>query len=186
MKPQDVIARLTARLYASPILRNDIRGEVVEEIVAMALEPEWMLCSGDWASCDLRHSASGLRIQVKQSAARQSWHKDKCPPPKPRFSISEKKGRYEEGDRWIEDRSRNADIFLFAWHPISDAFADHRDPTQWEFYVMAEAALPRQSSISLAGIRRIALPVRFAELPEAVALIADQSAGPDEIRSSGL
>ncbi len=50
MSSDDVIVRLTHRLFGSPILRNDIRGEVVDEIVGMALEPEWELCSGDWAA----------------------------------------------------------------------------------------------------------------------------------------
>ncbi len=84
-----LIARLTHRLFGSPILLNSFRGEVGEEMVAMALEPEWEHCAGDWAAFDFRHGRSGLRIQVKQSAARQSWHKDNCPPPRPRFSIAE-------------------------------------------------------------------------------------------------
>lgn len=63
--------RLAQRLYGTPIIRNSARGELVEEIVAMALEPDWLLCSGDWGGCDLVYPASGLRMQVKQSAARQ-------------------------------------------------------------------------------------------------------------------
>jgi hypothetical protein len=163
-----VIYRVNRRLFGSPLLRNSIRGELVEEIVAMALEPEWALCSGDWGACDLVHPASKLRIQVKQSAARQSWHKGDCPPPKPRFSIAEKTGRYEDGDRWIAERSRNAEIFIFAWHPITDASADHRNPQQWEFYVVPEAALPKQGSISLSSIRRLSPSVAFDGLAGAV------------------
>lgn len=163
-----VIDRLTRRLFGSPILRNDVRGEVVEEIVGIALEPEWELCSGDWAACDLVHSTTKLRIQVKQSAARQSWHKGERPPPKPRFSIATETGRWEGGDQWVEERSRNAEIFVFAWHPRTDDAADHRDPDQWEFYVVPEVALPRQSSISLAGVTRLATAVPVAGLPEAV------------------
>jgi len=168
MSSDNVIDRLTHRLFGSPLLRNDLRGALVEEIVGIALEPEWELCSGDWAACDLVHSASKLRIQVKQSAARQSWHKGECPPPKPRFSIATKTGRWEDGDQWIAERSRNAEIFVFAWHPLTGEAADHRDPDQWEFYVVPEVALPRQSSISLAGIRRLATAVAVAGLPEAV------------------
>lgn len=142
MTPAAIVERLTHRLFGLPILRNSIRGELVEELVAMALEPAWELCAGDWAAFDLQHVKSKLRIQVKQSAARQSWHKGECPPPKPRFSIATKTGRWEDGDKWIEERSRNADIFVFAWHPRTDASADHRDPRQWIFHVAAEAALP--------------------------------------------
>jgi hypothetical protein len=135
----------------------------------MALEPEWELCSGDWASCDLVHSTSKLRIQVKQSAARQSWHKGECPPPRPRFSIAHKTGRYEGGVTWVEERSRNADIFIFAWHPLTAPEADHRDPEQWEFYVVAEAALPKQSSISLTGLQQLSPSLSFDALAPGVA-----------------
>ena len=53
--------------------------------MAQALEPEWALCADDWGACDLKQVANltemgrPLRIQVKQSAARQSWHADDSP-----------------------------------------------------------------------------------------------------------
>ena len=83
--PTPLITRLTNRLSGSPLLRNSIRGELVEEMVAQALEPEWTLCADDWGACDLKQVANlkpvgrPLRIQVKQSAARQSWHADARP-----------------------------------------------------------------------------------------------------------
>ncbi|WP_106640157.1 hypothetical protein [Allosphingosinicella vermicomposti] len=176
--PNAVTKRLADRLFGAPILRNSIRGEIIEEIVAMAREPDWLLCAGDWASCDLRHSSSGFRIQVKQSAARQSWHTGSCGIPKPRFSIAEKTGRWENGDRWIEERSRNAEIFVFAWHPLTSASADHRNAHQWEFYVAAEPSLPRQKSISLDGIRRLASVVSVEKLRERVEEIASSLSRP--------
>ncbi len=48
MHSTDVTTRLTHRLFGAPLLRNSIRGEWVEEMVAVALEPEWALCAGDW------------------------------------------------------------------------------------------------------------------------------------------
>lgn len=63
MDPAAVIARLTRRLFGSPILLNSLRGEVVEEMVAMALEPEWEHCAGDWAAFDFRERRSGLRTR---------------------------------------------------------------------------------------------------------------------------
>jgi hypothetical protein len=169
----DVINRVTRRIFGSKILRNDVRGQVVEEIIAMAPEPEWKLCSGDWAAFDLVHATNRLRIQVKQSAARQSWHKGDCPPPNPRFSIATKAGRWEDGDKWIEERSRNAEIFVFAWHPVIDATVDHREPDQWEFYVAAERSLPQQGSISLAAVRRLSSAVDFDGLARAVSAVAE-------------
>ena len=68
-----LITRLTQRLFGAPLLRYSIRGEWVEEMVAQALEPGWALCADDRAACDLGQVAGPSRIQVKQSAARQSW-----------------------------------------------------------------------------------------------------------------
>jgi len=174
MDNYSILRRLTQRLYGSPVVRNDARGELVEEIIAAALEPEWQLCSGDWGSCDLLHPASNLRIQVKQSAARQTWHKADGRPPRPCFSIKEKTGRWEEGDRWVEERSRNAEIFIFAWHPVADDAADHRDPKQWQFFVVAERDLPAQKAISLTRVRTLTEPVSFDALAAKVAEVSSR------------
>ena len=40
MAPDDLITRLTHRLFGAPLLRNSIRGELVEEMVGQALEPD--------------------------------------------------------------------------------------------------------------------------------------------------
>lgn len=173
MDVRTVLGRLTHRLYASPLVRNDARGELVEEIVAAALEPDWQLCSGDWGACDLIEPARNLRIQVKQSAARQTWHKADARPPRPCFSIQEKTGRWEEGDRWVNERSRNAEIFVFAWHPLTSEDADHRDPNQWQFFVVAESGLPAQKTISLLRIHELTEPVSFDNLAAKVREVAD-------------
>lgn len=173
MNASFVIHRLTERLYGHPIIRNDLRGELVEEIVAAALEPEWRLCSNDWASCDLVHSTQDIRIQVKQSAARQTWHKDFVSLSKPSYSIKEKTGRWKNGDSWVAEPSRNAEIFIFAWHSDTSAAADHREPQQWQFFVIAEQELPSQSSIALSRIRRLAQPVQFGQLATRVQSLMD-------------
>ena len=162
-----MIERLVARLYGQPLLTNVIRGAVVEEIVAMALEPEWTLCSEDYAPHDLVHVASGLRVQVKNSAARQSWGVSVG---SPRFSIEHKTGRHD-GPQWIAEHGRNAEIFLFAWHPVYGDEADHRDPDQWRFYALAESDLPDQKSITLGPLARLTEPCAFAELHERMNVI---------------
>lgn len=167
-----VVDRLAHRFFGKPIIRNDLRGEIVEEIVAMALEPEWEGCGGDWASCDLVRPADGKRIQVKQSAAKQTWHKADARPARPCFSIKEKTGRWEDGDRWVAERGRNAEIFIFAWHPVTDATADHREPNQWEFFVVPERPLPSQTTISLSRVRQLTEPVTFEALAEKVRSVA--------------
>lgn len=50
---------------------------------------------------------------------------------------------------------RQASIYVFAWHGIVDQTADHRDVTQWEFYVLAERDLPNQHSIGLMPLRNL-------------------------------
>jgi len=84
------------------------------------------------------------------------------------LSIAEKTGRWEEGDRWVAEPGRNADLFVFAWHPLTAEFADHRDPHQWEFYVVAERRLPARKSVALAGVQVLAEPVPIGALSDAI------------------
>ena len=58
--------------YGSPLIENGYRGLIAEILVAEALGAEWRICSGGWSGWDLEH-VSGCRIEVKQSAARQTW-----------------------------------------------------------------------------------------------------------------
>ena len=146
----------------------------MEEIVAMALEPDWQLCSGDCGACDLVHPASGLRMQVKQSAARQSWHGPDAAATRGQFSIAHKTGRYEDDGSWIEQRSRNADLFVFAWHPRTDPATDHREPDQWRFFVVPETALPPTQSLSLAKLRTLAPESDFASLSAVIGDLASK------------
>jgi hypothetical protein len=173
MSSAEVIGRLTKRLYGTPIIRNDVRGELVEEIVAMALEPEWQACGGDWASCDLKRVSDGLRLQVKQSAALQSWTIPEGPKPKPCFSIKSKKYRWE-GPLRFDDAGRQADIFIFAWHDRIDGSADHRDPDQWQFFVVAERDLPDQKTISLSVLCKLAQSISVDALADEVRALADR------------
>ena len=113
--------------FGRPLITNVLRGHVVEAIVACALEPDWTWCSQDYASWDFEHPG-GLRLEVKQSAARQSWAtSDK--PSACSFDIAERKGRWE-GAVWIDEPGRAAHIYIFAHHPIAESEADHRDPEQ--------------------------------------------------------
>ncbi len=161
------VQRLTQRCFGQSIIRNDLRGELVEEIVAMALEPDWVLCGGDWAAFDLKQVNGPLRMQVKQSAALQSWTLADGPKSRPCFSIKTKKYRWE-GPIRLDDAGRHADVFVFGWHDRTDAGSDHRDPEQWQFFVVAERDLPMQKTIALSALRGLAKPVPFAGLAKEV------------------
>lgn len=147
----EIRAKVCAAAFGSPLVVNNFRGLVAEMIVGAALDPEWTWCSADWRGWDFEH-ASGCRLEVKQSAARQTWAAPKKPSP-PTFDIRERTGYYEGAD-WIALAARHAHIYVFAHHPIIDDSADHRDPSQWRFAVVAADRLPIGKTI---GLRKIAL-----------------------------
>ncbi len=140
---------------------------VVEAIVASALEPEWRWCSEDYSSWDFERS-DGTKLEVKQSSARQSWATDK--PSACSFDIAHRAGRYEAGTQWIDAPGRNAQVYVFAYHPIFDETADHRDASQWEFYVLPTSQLPDTKQISLSSVQALAEANAFAGLRQAVAV----------------
>ena len=86
-----------------------------------------------WELWDLQND-SGVKLEVKQGAAAQSWRGF---PSSPRFDIAPRDGF-----------GRSAHIYVFACGEGYET-ADHRDPNEWEFYVVAEGDLPvkrRQSA----------------------------------------
>ena len=138
------------RQYDKPIMNNVYRGDYVECLVVFTLGTDWWLTwshGWDWAAWDCQHT-SGARLEVKQSAARQSW--DRETPARrraPQFDIAPRTGYWtQDGSRWVNSSGRPADLYVFAWHgERRDGYADHRDPDQWLFFVVAEQDLPRES-----------------------------------------
>ena len=135
----------------------------------MASEPDWSWCAGDYSSFDFERN-DGKRLEVKQSAARQSW----APPAhgriNPSFDIKERTGRWE-GSVFINEPGRAADIYVFAFHPLLDEVTDHREPGQWEFYPVLTVNLPATQRIGLGAVRRLTNAVGFAELKAKVGLL---------------
>lgn len=127
----EIRAKVCAAAFGSPLVSNIYRGLVAEIIVGAALGPEWELCSGDWRGWDFEHP-TGLRLEVKQSAARQTWTGTRRATV-PIFDIRTRTGYFDRAD-WVADPRRFAHIYVFAHHPIMDASADHRDPSQWRFH----------------------------------------------------
>lgn len=164
----DIVRLASQTAFGSPLVNNVLRAILAEAIVHAALGDDggWEWCSADWAMCDFRHR-DGTRLEVKQSAALQSWHREGSKPSRPSFDIAERRG-YFEGSDWTEAPGRNADVYVFAHHPVTDATADHREPEQWRFYAVAASALPAQKTISLTGIARLAAAVDVEGLREAV------------------
>jgi hypothetical protein len=153
---------------------NVLRGLVAEAIVALALEPEWTWCGGDYASWDFVNQ-NGLRLEVKQSAARQSWAVGNATTACS-FDIAIRTGRYE-GTIWVPEAGRAAHLYVFAHHPVAEETADHRDPAQWDFYVVATDHLPATKRLTLKRLQSLTEPETFEKLAEAVRRVA-APAGP--------
>ena len=161
MTPQEVADRASKHAFGEPLVVNNLRAIIVETIVESVL-PDWTWCSKDWAAWDFEHP-DGIRLEVKQAAAKQTWATTK--PRRPTFDIRPRTGRYE-GTTWISSPSpeRFADLYLFAFHPRDDMTADQRDPMQWEFYVVPAAKLPAKNAWSLSDVRAAAPVVTYDEL----------------------
>ncbi len=131
---RSVIADLAAELFDRPVMGNLARPAYVERLVARSLLPTWRHVGSDWASWDLE-SEAGARLEVKQSAVRQSWTEGPARLGKPTravFDVAQRTGYFTDGgSRWVPGACRPADLYLFAHHPVFDLQqVDHRDPDQ--------------------------------------------------------
>lgn len=155
-----VVERVSAEAFGNPLVTNSLRSMVVEAMLALGLPTGWRWCGADWAGWDLEHE-DGTRLEVKQSAARQTWAAPKRPSA-PVFDIRERTGWWQ-GAVWNDGAGRHAHIYVFAHHPVADNTADHRDPSQWKFYVLPTGSLPGSKGLSLAKLRGLAEARSFGE-----------------------
>jgi len=162
----DVMALCATTAFGKPIIVNNLRGLVAEAVLRLALPDEWTWCSGDWAGHDFEHQ-DGTKLEVKQSAVRQSWKPGPKGYGKPVFDIAERKGRYE-GSVWVDGAGRHADIYVFALHAVTDDTADQRDPSQWQFAVVPASLLPAARTISLARVKALGQFVGFVGIAREV------------------
>ena len=167
----EVHRKVSEFAFGSPLVTNVLRGHVAEAIIALALEPEWRWCANDYASWDFER-ADGLRLEVKQSAARQSWTTAGRSSP-PAFDIRERTGYWNAG-QWVAEAGRPADIYVLAYHAVADATADHRDPQQWTFAVISRAELPAQKTIGLGRASQFGSCHSFDSLKQAITNLAQR------------
>lgn len=167
---QSQILADTSSLFDKEVIQNNLRGLFAEIMVNNLLGPDWRHYGVDWAGWDLEHE-SGARLEVKQSAKRQTWGKSLT---SPRFSIRAAHHHYDSNDQYVanDERLRLADIYVFAWHDGSD----QRNPYQWQFYAIAAKDLPKdQASIGLRPLRSLVDPTSANELRPAVQAILDRN-----------
>jgi hypothetical protein len=163
-----IIEKASAAMLGKPLIENTLRAVVVEAIVSSVLPSEWTWCAAGWWGWDFVHK-DGTRLEVKQSAARQSWPSLPKRPYKPRFDIALRKERWEGATRITPEKPcRFAHIYLFAYHAITNDDADHRDPRQWTFYLVQTQNLPITKQISLLNVAHLSTPVGVDELATSI------------------
>jgi hypothetical protein len=62
----------------------------------------------------------------------------------------------------------DSQIYVFALHATENDTADHRDATQWRFYVVPSSKLPQTKSITLPKLKALSAAHRWDGLFEAV------------------
>lgn len=167
--PSQIFSSLISELFDLPIMGNLYRPHYVERMVAIGLGDGFKLVSANWAGWDIE-SNEGVRVEVKQSAALQTWTENQSgngKTTKGSFDIAPRKGYFTlDGGEWISQPGRLADIYILAWHPVVDQVeADHRDHTQWLFFVVPSEQLPQgQKRMSRTVVERKWPAVTFEEL----------------------
>ena len=103
--PQHIFDQIIGDLFDQPVIGNLYRPHYVERMIALALGEGFELVSADWAGWDIE-SRDGARIEVKHSAAWQTWS-DVSDEPKPSrgvYDISARTGHWTDGGARIADR----------------------------------------------------------------------------------
>jgi hypothetical protein len=164
----EIALRLAAKLFDQRLIQNQFRSAYIEAMIGPYLEPDgWRYVGDGWSGWDFERGAHPKdRLEVKQSAAHQTWSDARNIQTRGAFDIRARKGYFfEGGTKFAGIPGRCAGVYVFAWNPIFGANTDHRDPNQWEFYVVSASALPEnQRTISLSKIKRLADPVKIGEL----------------------
>jgi hypothetical protein len=161
------------RWGAANLMSNALRGIVAEFLVAQALG----MTSGsrvEWDAVDLR-TVEGLSVEVKSSGYVQAWSQQALS--RPSFDIAPKRGWDAATNTSAAQPSRPADVYVFSLHHHRErATADPRDVSQWSFFVLSTLVLDRQFAgrkrLGLGPLVKLARPVRYTELAEAVATAA--------------
>ncbi|GLI91475.1 hypothetical protein [Methylocystis echinoides] len=169
----NIFQDLIGELFDRKVMGNLYRPHYVERLVVKGLGEGFSLTSADWSGWDIEHSC-GVRIEVKQSAALQTWTgresvNGRTTPGS--FDIAPRTGYFDGGSTlWVKHPGRPAQIYIFAWHPITELdVCDQRDPAQWRFFVTPACELPeKQKTISRRVVETRWSAVGFDELRNAL------------------
>jgi hypothetical protein len=167
---ETILTRVINDAYGAPLIENIWRGAWMEAMIALALPDSWRrtVNSAGW---DFEHPG-GAKLEIKQSAARQSW--PQAAPYHSTFSIVASQHHFADGKVVVES-GRKANIYLFAHHPAWED-ANHRGPEQWQFYVVPTTALQEGAkSISIDRLRKLADPIGIGGLAEEITRLANNT-----------
>ena len=168
----EIALRLARRVFDQRLIENQFRSAFIEAMIEPYLEPYgWRYVGDGWSGWDFEHD-NGSRLEIKQSAAQQTWSSPRKIRTRGAFDIAPRKGYYcEGGSKYAAVAGRCAQTYMFAWNGVYDpeigpTETDHRDPAQWEFYVVATSSLPKkeQRTISLSRVKTLAAPVTLPNL----------------------
>jgi hypothetical protein len=154
----EIALRLAARLFDQRLIENPFRSAFVQAMIEPYLRlGGWRYAGDGWSGWDFER-ADGKRLEVKQSAAHQTWSDPRRLRTRGSFDIAERTGASEKGGpEGTGGKGRPADVYVFAWNGAYGEATDHRDPAQWLFYVIPTAHLPAaHRTISLARVQAIA------------------------------
>ncbi len=160
------------RQFDVPVIQNNLRGLYVELMVAELLGEGWTHKGADWAAFDLEH-LTGVRLEVKQSSALQTWAAPTNGRRSRSFSIRAPKLEWI-GSVATPRKDRVAAIYVFAWHADETPEADQREARQWQFYPVLAGRLPNQLTISLNALRMLAKPVPADHLRSSVEALLNE------------
>lgn len=170
---EQAVERVINDFYRPKILSNLVRPLLIERMIELVLGENWKYVGANWSGWDIEHIKKDYRIEIKQSSAWQTWSErssSKGRLTKGSFDIRNRTGYFsEDGSKWIAETGRHADAYIFAWHGVSvKDNVDHRDITQWEFYLLPTEQLPaKNKTISLSRLQKLSDLVSYRELMQA-------------------
>ena len=101
----EIRALASHETFGKPLITNVLRAVIAEAIVAQALGETWRWCSADYSAWDFERN-DGVRLELKQGASRQTWHRPGDAASRVTFDIAERRGRYD-GAIWCCQSNRN-------------------------------------------------------------------------------
>ena len=170
------------RWFEPTLAENWMRGVVGEYWVIKALGLTDEIRKG-WNSWDLE-TKDRIRIEVKTSGYRQSWHKPTDKMATPKFVAPKVRVKADESRGLGQGQYRPAHVYVLCFHKERNVSKlDPLDTSQWDFYVVPTTLLDqnlnpnaKSPSINLRFLSEHRVdPVNFAGLRAAILSAANQT-----------